>query len=1013
MTVTANDVSKVYDGTPATLAGATVDGVIGSDTVAYSVAFAVEDITNVQETAGAITASGAATQGNYTVTYKPGKLTITKAGTMTVEASDYTGTYDAAAHAGSGTASVTEGTTYKYRVKDGDTWSEWSETAPSITNVGSVTYEVKASNPNYEDATDEGTLTVNPKPVTITAKDASKTYDGSELTQPEFTASALETGDTHTFTVVMTAESTITDVGTKANVIATVDGVAVTTGTATAVGNYTVTTADGELEITQDKKELVIESATTAWTYDSKLHKDETYTVTYGGTAVTAGEDGKTFTLSNGDVITITATAAGVTNVSDNAAKNNTYSYTVKRGTTDTTGNYEKITANVGTLSINPKAVTITAKDASKTYDGSELTQPEFTASALETGDTHTFTVVMTAESTITDVGTKANVIATVDGVAVTTGTATAVGNYTVTTANGLLEVEKRKVILTSATDSKKYDGKALTNETITVSEDGFANGEGATYDVTGKQTLVGSSENKFTYTLNEGTLPSNYSIETVFGTLTVTDGTPDDPVDPDLVVKKTTTKSSDYELGEEVIWTVTVTNIYDESKDVTVKEIEGVVITGTEGDTYSTTMAAGATIEIAVTHVITEKDILTGEFTNTATATVGTLEKEAKNTVTTEEPNGHLLIKKETTSEPADGKAYVLGEKVTYKITVTNDGNLTITDITVTDKLTGDEWTIDSMAPGDVKSFDTKAYTVTEADILAGKVVNEATATGTSPDPDEPEVPVDPGKKEDPTEEPNGHLTVVKITTSKPADGKAYTLGEEITYKITVTNDGNLTITDITVTDELTEDEWTIESLAPGEKKEFKATYVVTEEDSLNSKVVNIATAKGKSPDPDKPDVPVGPGEDPEPTRPEEFEYKFVYGMGNEWTKGSTTTSDFRVARSVRDEVTYERFTGIEIDGEPVDPDNYTTAPGSVWIYLKPAYLTKLAEGEHTIRATFTDGDAETNFFVLAQPEPAPHTGDSSDLMMWCLINAASVISGAMMIRRRKKEDDDREDSE
>ncbi len=171
------------------------------------------------------------------------------------------------------------------------------------------------------------------------------------------------------------------------------------------------------------------------------------------------------------------------------------------------------------------------------------------------------------------------------------------------------------------------------------------------------------------------------------------------------------------------------------------------------------------------------------------------------------------------------------------------------------------------------------------------------------------------------------------------------------------------------------------------------------------------MATAEGTSPDPDEPEVPVTPGVDPEPT--EEFEYKFVYGMGNEWTKGSNVTSDFRVARSIKDEVSYERFTGIEIDGEPVETENYTTAPGSVWIYLKPAFLENLTEGEHTIKATFTDGEDETNFFVLAQPEPAPHTGDNSDLMFWSFINVASLISGAMLIRRRKKEDDDCEDSE
>ena len=77
VTVTANDVTKVYDGQPAELNGATVDGTVGSDTVAYTVAFAVEDVTNVQETADAIAVSGEATQGNYTVSYVNGKLTIT------------------------------------------------------------------------------------------------------------------------------------------------------------------------------------------------------------------------------------------------------------------------------------------------------------------------------------------------------------------------------------------------------------------------------------------------------------------------------------------------------------------------------------------------------------------------------------------------------------------------------------------------------------------------------------------------------------------------------------------------------------------------------------------------------------------------------------------------------------------------------------------------------------------------------------------------------------------------
>ena len=77
------------------------------------------------------------------------------------------------------------------------------------------------------------------------------------------------------------------------------------------------------------------------------------------------------------------------------------FDLTVKRGETDTSGNYKTITANVGTLSIDPKKVTITANDASRVYNGQPLTESGFETSALETGDTHTFTVLMKESSTI------------------------------------------------------------------------------------------------------------------------------------------------------------------------------------------------------------------------------------------------------------------------------------------------------------------------------------------------------------------------------------------------------------------------------------------------------------------------------------------------------------------------------------------------------------------------------------------------------------------------------------
>ena len=59
-------------------------------------------------------------------------------------------------------------------------------------------------------------------PLTIKAKDASKTYDGDPLTQPDFTIEGLVNGDAkENFSLSMTAASTITNAGSTPNVIDT------------------------------------------------------------------------------------------------------------------------------------------------------------------------------------------------------------------------------------------------------------------------------------------------------------------------------------------------------------------------------------------------------------------------------------------------------------------------------------------------------------------------------------------------------------------------------------------------------------------------------------------------------------------------------------------------------------------------------------------------------------------------------------------------------------------------
>ena len=107
-------------------------------------------------------------------------------------------------------------------------------------------------------------------------------------------------------------------------------------------------------------------------------------------------------------------------------------------------------------------------------------------------------------------------------------------------TAQATYIITPRDVTLTSGSAEKEYDGTALTNNTVTA--EGFVNGEGATYNVTGTQTEVGSSENNFTYTLNSDTKASNYKITTQYGTLTVTEKTTPDPVVPNPTPNTTPT---------------------------------------------------------------------------------------------------------------------------------------------------------------------------------------------------------------------------------------------------------------------------------------------------------------------------------------------------------------------------------------------------------------------------------------------------------------------------------------
>ncbi|MGI6367564.1 MAG: InlB B-repeat-containing protein [Anaerolineae bacterium] len=191
----------------------------------------------------------------------------------------------------------------------------------------------------------------------------------------------------------------------------------------------------------------------------------------------------------------------------------------------------EGLVGNNDLYAVWTPVLTVTSGSQSWTYDGSSHTYQQYT---LLYGDETISGAEGTTSFTLSD-GIVVTITPTGSGAAGVTNVADSASNNNTfsvsasapieqgTHVMGTLTITKRAVTLTSATDSKVYDGTALTNSTVTVSGDGLADGEGATWDVTGTQTEVGTSNNTFTYTLNEGTLAENYDITTVEGTLTVT----------------------------------------------------------------------------------------------------------------------------------------------------------------------------------------------------------------------------------------------------------------------------------------------------------------------------------------------------------------------------------------------------------------------------------------------------------------------------------------------------------
>ena len=913
VTVIAISDEKVYDGTPLTNTDyAVVDGhfesaddapfkgaqaIVGNETISAVIDGSQTIPGQSDNTVGAVTVEGNA--GNYAIKKVNGTLKVTDRAenekyAITVVGKSATVTYNGQEQSVTGFEPLTftleeNGQTYTV---EGLTAEAKGTDASDTPYEGTITGEAIIKDVNDNVVTDQftvtrtpGTLTIKPYPLTIATDSDEKGYDGQPLTaysgtvnEESFAApdgSVLFTIDGTREMVLITVTGAQTLIGSSKNAFTV--GWAGEGGATAKESNYTPTLTPGTLTVTGDEIDVEKQDGQQEqMDYEYKLGDTITYTIT----VVNRGEEEMTnivVTEETGNAIVSIAGAQGtiapdglsatIPTLAPGATATITAEHTVTQEDLyeETIGNTVKVTADYEDKEIKVKAEDeITTEGARPAIAVVKTIAQVVRGDEMFTGDA--------LEGYIADLG---DVI-----------------TYSVTVKN-TGNVDLANVELTDA--MWKDEAEAVGE----IAQGGQSAPFTYTHTVTEADVTEGKIENTAEAT---GTAKG----ETVTDSDTVTTNTA--TAQANLVVTKEVTRSAaaadgKYALGETIVYKLTVQNTGNQSikEDITVEDsLEGIVNTTEDGRiayangvwTIEGGLAGRESVEITYTYTVQETDVEAGKITNAVTASGGGHEDTDDKTVETEDPNPSLSVTKSATGEPEEGGKYALGETVTYEVVVTNNGNVTLTNIVVTDERTGavfakidgaeiangtNAYTIESMVPDASHTFEV-TYVVTESDILDAAdansmLANLVTVEGENPDGEAPEPP-QPGEAEVPVEEPNPSLSVTKTAMGEaPEDG--YKPGDTVTYQVVVKNDGNLTLTNVVVTDERENAAFTtvedanfefdgntvtIGEMLPNATYTFEVTYEVTEGDILaeGDTLVNTVNVTGDGPE----------GEDPDPEK-------------------------------------------------------------------------------------------------------------------------------------------------
>ena len=307
----------------------------------YEISYDEQFIRQSGEDAGTyiIFASGYESQdgGNYKVTFENGSLTILAIsrpaegeGAVTVE--PYEGVYDANAHTIQ-VSNLAEGDQVQYSYDGGETWVDELR---EYTDVTALPIHVKVTNPNYVDDVEAGTyVIIKQKPVTVTARPASKVYGAED---PELTAEVSGTlnGDTVEYQVWRNAGE---EVGNY-EIIA--DGEA-------SQGNYRVGYKPSTFTILPADRDHGITVISYRGQYDAEAHSIIVEGTVDGDVLQYSYDGGETWENELREYTDVTAEPQLIYVKVANP-------------------NYEEIAPLAGTVYITPVSVTVTAQDSGKLY---------------------------------------------------------------------------------------------------------------------------------------------------------------------------------------------------------------------------------------------------------------------------------------------------------------------------------------------------------------------------------------------------------------------------------------------------------------------------------------------------------------------------------------------------------------------------------------------------------------------------------------------------------------------